>query len=178
MNLTPSGLLAHSRTEAGKRALRYVATSGFGVVSTQILLFGFQQLDWRPTVANAVAVSLIAIPAFMLNKYWVWGKRGRAHMRKEVLPFWLFTFAGFVLSTVAVAWVANATKDPEVASLEKGNVYAVQAANIAGFGVLWVLKYLFLDKIMFGPEHHTPYDEDIEREEALLDAGAPSSRRP
>ena len=149
--------------------MRYVATSGFGVVSTQILLFGFQHfLDWRPTVANAIAVSLIAIPAFMLNKYWVWGKRGRAHMRKEVLPFWLFTFAGFVLSTLAVAWVANATKNPDVADLKHGNTYAVQAANIAGFGVLWVLKYLFLDKIMFGDEHHTPYDEDIEAEEAGL----------
>jgi len=40
------------------------------------------------------------------------------------------------------------------------------AASIAGFGVLWVLKYLFLDKIMFGSDHHTPYDEEYEAEEA------------
>ena len=39
-------------------------------------------------------VSVVSIPAFLLNKYWVWGKRGRAHMRREVLPFWLFTVAG------------------------------------------------------------------------------------
>ena len=47
----------------------------------------------------------------------------------------------------------------------------MQLANIAGFGVLWILKYLFLDKIMFGAEHHTPYDEDIEVEEALAETG-------
>lgn len=151
--------------------MRYVATSGFGVVSTQILLFLFLHVfDWKPLVANFVAVTLISVPAFMLNKYWVWGKRGRAHMRREVLPFWIFTVAGWALSSVAVVVVANATKNPDVESLKDGNKYAVQAANIAGFGILWVLKYLFLDKIMFGGDHHTPYDEDMEIEEAALDA--------
>ncbi len=150
--------------------MRYVATSGFGVVSTQILLAIFLHvLDWKPLGANFVAVTLISVPAFMLNKYWVWGKRGRAHMRREVLPFWIFTVAGWSLSSIAVVLVANATKNPDVESLKDGNKYAIQAANIAGFGILWVLKYLFLDKIMFGGDHHTPYDEDIEIEEAALD---------
>lgn len=147
--------------------MRYVATSGFGVVATQILLFLFLHVfEWKPTISNFVAVTMISVPAFLLNKYWVWGKRGRAHVRREVLPFWLFTVAGWVLSTIAVILVANATKNPDVESLKNGNKYAVQGANIAGFGVLWVLKYLFLDKIMFGGDHHTPYDEDLEREEA------------
>ncbi len=154
--------------------MRYVATSGFGVISTQILLFLFlHEIKWKPVPANFVAVSLVAVPAFMLNKYWVWGKRGKAHMRREVLPFWIFTVAGWFLSTVAVILVANATKNPDVESLRDGNKYAVQAANITGFGILWVLKYMFLDKIMFGPEHHTPYDEDIEIEEAALEGHAP-----
>ena len=165
VNLTPSALLAHSRTEAGKRAIRYVATSGFGVVSTQVLLFGFLHvIDMAPVAANLLAVSLVSIPAFMLNKYWVWGKRGRAHMRREVLPFWAFTVAGWILSTGMVALVTRVAggNDTERTIL-------VMAANIAGFGTLWVLKYIFLDKIMFGTDHHTPYDEDIELEEAGLE---------
>lgn len=174
MNLTPSALLAHSRTDAGKRAIRYVATSGFGVVTTQILLFLFLHVfEWGSLPSNFTAVTIVALPAFLLNKYWVWGKRGRAHMRREVIPFWLFTIAGWILSSVAVVLVVRATKDPTVESLKDGNKYAVQAANIAGFGILWVLKYLFLDKIMFGSDHHTPYDEDIEIEEAVLDGTAP-----
>ena len=173
MNLTPKALVEHSRTPAGRRALRYIATSGFGVISTMILLFIFLHgFDWRPLAANFVAVTIVSVPAFMLNKYWVWGKRGRAHMRREVLPFWIFTVAGWILSSIFVALVAEATKNPDVKSLADGNKYAVQAASIAGFGVLWVLKYLFLDKVMFGPAHHTPYDEDIEIEEAALDAAS------
>jgi putative flippase GtrA len=179
VDLTPTALFAHARTDAGKRALRYVATSGFGVVSTQILLSLFLHVfDWKPVPSNFTAVSMVSIPAFLLNKYWVWGKRGRAHMRREVLPFWLFTIAGWVLSTLAVILVVNLTRDPDVESLKEGNKIAVQFATLAGFGVLWVLKYLFLDKIMFGAEHHTPYDEDIELEEAVLETTDPVSSRP
>lgn len=167
VNVSPAALLAHARSDAGRRAIRYMATSAFGVVSTQILLFLFLHgFTWKPVPANFTAVTIISGPAFLLNKYWVWGKRGRAHMRREVLPFWLFTVAGWILSTLAVVLVVKWTRDPDVESLKDGNKYAVQAANIAGFGILWVLKYLFLDKIMFGPHHHTPYDEDIELEEA------------
>ena len=111
---------------------------------------------------------LTSIPAFILNKRWVWGKRGKAHMRREVLPFWLFTVAGWIMSTLAVILVVRITRTP---SNPDGSKLAVQLANIAGFGVLWILKYLFLDKIMFGAEHHTPYDEDIEVEEALAESG-------
>ncbi len=166
MNLTPAALLAHARSDAGRRAIRYSMCSVVGVVGTQVLLFLFLHVwDWKPVPSNFVAVTIMSVPVFALNKYWVWGKRGRAHMRREVLPFWLFTVAGWILSTLMVILVVNLTKSD---ANPDGNKVAVQAANIAGFGVLWILKYLFLDKIMFGPHHHTPYDEDIELEEQAL----------
>lgn len=171
MNLTPTTLIAHTRTEAGRRIIRYVATSGFGVVSTQLLLILFLYgLNWKSAPANILAVSLISVPAFYLNKHWVWGKSGKAHMRREVLPFWIFTLAGLGLSTLAVLIVVNITKDPTNPDLLHGNKLAVQGANITGFGILWVLKFMFLDKIMFGGDNHTPYDEEAEIEEAALDA--------
>jgi putative flippase GtrA len=158
--------MAHARSDAGRRAIRYSMCSVVGVVGTQILLFIFlHALEWKPVMSNFIAVTVMSVPVFMLNKYWVWGKRGRAHMRREVIPFWLFTVAGWILSTLMVILVVRITKTD---AQPDGNKYAVQAANIAGFGVLWILKYLFLDKVMFGPHHHTPYDEDIEREEQVL----------
>ena len=158
--------MAHARTEGGKRALRYSATSIIAVGITQVLLLIFYRgLGYSATSANLTATMITSIPAFALNKYWVWGKRGRAHMRREVIPFWAFTIAGWALSTGAVALVQH-VGEPE--SLVR--TLSVMFANIAGFGVLWVLKYLFLDKIMFGGDHHTPYDEDIEIEVAALDA--------
>lgn len=161
-----------TRTPDGRRAIRYTATSLIGVGLTQILLIIFLHLlGWRPVISNFTAVVLTSVPAFLLNKYWVWGIRGRAHMRREVIPFWLFTVAGWALSTLAVVIIVKITRTP---TNPNGSKIAVQAASVLGFGVLWILKYVFLDKIMFGHEgehiHHTPYDEDAEREEAELEA--------
>lgn len=170
-HLTPSALMAHARTDAGQRAIRYSATSLICVGITQVLIFVFYKVigldvvsSMKPEVqANLAATMLTSVPAFLLNKHWVWGKHGKAHFRREVLPFWAFTVAGWALSTGAVALVSSWAEPHSTAQ-----TILVMGANIAGFGTLWVLKYLFLDKIMFGTDHHTPYDEDIEREEAAL----------
>ncbi len=166
----PRVLVAHARTEAGMRAIRYSATSLICVAITQVLIIVFYKgVRLNEVESNLAATMLTSIPAFALNKYWVWGKRGKAHLRREVLPFWLFTVAGWALSTGAVYLAAHHVGDPH-SSLR---TISVMAASITGFGVLWILKYLFLDKIMFGDEHHTPYDEDIEVEEAALEASGP-----
>ncbi len=146
--------------------IRYATTSGLMVLLTLVLLVVLDHVvgmaEWR---ANLTATMLVSIPAFAMNKYWVWGKSGRARVRREVIPFWVFTVAGWALSTGSVFLVADNTEDGTLL-----HVVAVPAASIAGFGLLWILKYLFLDKIMFGPHHHTPYDEDYEREEAVVEA--------
>lgn len=169
MILTPRGLLEHSRTESGRRMIRYASTSLICVGITQVLIVIFYKgLEWSEVESNLAATMLTSIPAYLLNKYWVWGKRGRPHMRREVIPFWVFTVAGWALSTAAVALASDHVGTPH--SILR--TFAVMVASIAGFGILWILKYLFLDKIMFGPDHHTPYDEDYEREEAVVEAQA------
>jgi putative flippase GtrA len=169
----PTALWAHAKTDAGQRAIRYSATSQICVVITQVFIFVFLKVvhldittSMKPEVQSNMAATMVtSIPAFALNKYGVWGKRGRAHMRREVLPFWVFTVAGWILSSIAVSFAAHHIGTPG-SSLR---TVSVMAANIVGFGVLWIVKYLFLDKIMFGPEHHTPYDEDVELEEAGIE---------
>jgi len=149
--------------------IRYASTSLICVGITQvliILLYGVVKLS--PVQTNLAATMLTSIPAYLLNKYWVWGKKGRPHMRREVLPFWAFTVAGWILSTGMVALASDHVGTPHSAMRTIG----VMIASISGFGILWILKYLFLDKIMFGTDHHTPYDEDYEVEEAVLESRA------
>jgi hypothetical protein len=50
-------------------------------------------------------------------------------------------FAGLVLSTVMVGW-ASARFDHNL---------IVYAANLASFGVLWVVKFFVLEHLMWGP---------------------------
>ena len=134
----------------GLRALKYASVSVVGVAVTQILLiicyqptFGFQMTaGW----ANFTAVSGASIPAYMLNRQWVWNKTGRHSVRREVLPFWGISLLGLLISTVAVSFVSR----------QWDSQLAISGTNIASFGVLWVGKYLFLDSIMFRPNEPAP----------------------
>src|SRR3546814_3499036 len=74
------------------------------------------------------AVSITAIPVFFRNKRWVGLRDGKVSFRREIVPFWVFTLAGLLLSTVLVA-LANRVSD---------STLLVMAANLGGFGVLWV----------------------------------------
>lgn len=149
--------------------IRYASTSLICVGITQVIFaIVYSGLKNGPVASNLVATMLTSIPAYLLNKYWVWGKRGRPHMRREVIPFWVFTVAGWGLSTAMVALASDHVGTPH--SILR--TFASMVASVSGFGILWVLKYLFLDKIMFGTDHHTPYDEDEEQELAVVEARA------
>ena len=124
------------------RALRYSGVSVLATVCTQILLLvGHAALGVGATTMNVLAVMLTSIPAYVLNRRWVWQVDGRSSLRREIVPFWAFTVAGLVLSTLAVAAVAAVT-DSSV---------AVSLANVTAFGVLWVAKFFVLDDVVFAP---------------------------
>lgn len=141
------GSMVHSiRT----RGLRYVFVSVVNVVVGGGLLVVFQR--WmRPTFANLVAVAASAVPAYYMNRIWVWGKRGRSHLRKEAMPFWAFTIAGLVISTLAIAYADNHTR----------NRYLILLVQLVSFGVLWVVRFFLLDRLFHVEvfEDDTP-DED------------------
>jgi putative flippase GtrA len=146
------GMLDRVTGGRGEKALKYSMVSVVGVTLTQVMLAVYQGvLDWDPVVSNVASVSLTTFPVFVLNKRWVWRRGGGAHWRREVLPFWAFTVAGLGLSTGAVA-IVDGWSD---------SILLVNAANLAGFGVLWVAKFLFLDHIMFGGDGQADVDDAV-----------------
>lgn len=140
--MSPAGLLRRVRADSGRRAMRYSAVSVVSVGVTQIAILVFHGLlDWTATAANFGAVSVASVPAYLLNRAWVWGKRGDHHLTREVLPFWGMALLGLLFSTLLVAVV----DDWSDSSL------AVMGANIAAFGLLWVAKFVVLDEVLFAP---------------------------
>lgn len=141
------GSIVHSiRT----RGLRYSLVSAVNVVFGGGLLVVFQR--WMaPTVANLVAVAISALPAYYMNRIWVWGKRGRSHLKKEVVPFWAFTLAGLVLSTLLIAFADNHTR----------NRYAILIVQLFSFGVLWVVRFFLLDRLF----HIEVFEDDTPAED-------------
>ncbi|HJR24952.1 MAG TPA: GtrA family protein [Acidimicrobiales bacterium] len=138
---TATELLDRVTRGRADKLLRYSGASVVGVVLTQALLVLFVGiLNEDAELSNLAAVMLTSVPVFYLNKRWVWGKAGRARMRREVLPFWGFTLLGLVVSTVLVTVVDNYSD----------RTWPVLVANVAGFGIVWVAKFLFLDAVVFG----------------------------
>lgn len=123
------------------RFLRYASVSAVVVPLGQVLLIVFHSvLGWEAVTANIAAVGLSAIPAYMLNRMWVWGQSGRSHVTREILPFWGMAFAGLLLSTWAVDFVQGRTDAP----------LAINGASLASFGVLWIFKFFACDQLLFG----------------------------
>ena len=124
----------------GPKAIKYSMVSVVAVIVTQAVIFacveGFE-LAW--VLSNFIAVTIGCIPSYTLNRAWVWGKRGRNHLWREVVPFWALALLGLIFSTVLVALADRWTDAP----------IAVNLANLTAFGILWVAKFWVLDAILF-----------------------------
>lgn len=144
-------MMTWTRSHEGKKWVRYSMVSVISVIVSQILLFiGFGLLHWSARSANIWAVCLSAIPSYYLNRRWAWGKRSRSHLLKEVLPFWGMALLGLLLSTWAVGYAeSHASSITDSRAL---TTVIVNAASIGAFGVLWIAKFVILNKLMF--VHH------------------------
>jgi putative flippase GtrA len=136
MDMRPEAIIERFR---GK-FLRFVTVSVVGTVITWgQLLFYVGSLGWSGAVANVVAVTVASVPAFFLSKHWVWQHDSRSSVHREATAFWGMNLAGLVLSTLFVA----------VAYAIWPSALTVVGANLAGFGMLWLAKFLVLDEYLF-----------------------------
>lgn len=165
--VAPSAL-ANAFTKVKSHGLKYSAVSVVNVIVGQGLLILFTGAHLGPTTANILAVCLSAIPAYYMNRAWVWGKKGKSHFRKEILPFWGFALLGLVLSSITVT-IASAAVGYEP-GIEGWKRLVPNLANMFAFGVLWVAKFFILDALIFGQGHHAAVEMDDEDDDLPADA--------
>jgi putative flippase GtrA len=141
-NAAPAqGVVGYVLTLVRTKGLKYIGVSVVNVLLGGGLLVVLQH--WMDAVeANIVAVCISAIPAYYMNRAWVWGKRGKSHWKKEVLPFWLFTGAGLVMSTLFI----HVAEDHFDRTATSGKL-AILFVQLFAFGVLWVIRFFVLDKL-------------------------------
>jgi putative flippase GtrA len=150
VDLSPRSVLASARTPAGRKMVRYSLVSVVSVIVSQVVLFAAQSF-WSARTSNIVAVCVSAIPSYYLNRAWAWGKTGKSHLMKEIVPFWSLALLGLIFST----WAADfaETNAHQLTDSSLGVKLIVNAAALGAFGVLWVAKFFIFNKLMFA---HTP----------------------
>ena len=150
MDLSVASLVDMVRRDIAK-VFRFAAVSAFAVPAGLVLLWLFLQTRLAPVWANVLATSLMTIPNYLLNRYWVWQKRGANSVRREIAPFWAMAFLGLALSSLFV-WVASWFSDADLLFL---------ALNFLAFGIVWVFKFFVIERFLFGEHTHATAEASL-----------------
>ena len=137
--------LAHTPT--GRRMVRYSMVSAISTgISNGVLFVVYGVLGLWSEVPSTVFANLSATgPAYYLNRHWTWGRSGRSHVMREVIPFWSISAAGIALSILTSSEARHLS---DVHHLHHAARTAlVLGANIGAFGTLWVLKFLLFNRL-------------------------------
>jgi putative flippase GtrA len=120
------------------------------VVSTVISLSGlflfYRILGLSPGWSNIWATVIATIPYYYLNRMWVFKKRGRSHLTKEIIPFWAIAFGSLILSTLAVRFAGYEARTIASKTTRAG---ILLIANFATYGILWLMKFFVFNKLLF-----------------------------
>jgi putative flippase GtrA len=117
------------------------------VISVTTLVVATTRFGIAATEANVLATAIATIPSYHLNRRWTWGRRDQSDLWREVVPFWVLSFCGLALSTVTVgiadAWASARHLTPAV------HTATILVGHLGGFGVLWILQFVLLDRVLF-----------------------------
>jgi putative flippase GtrA len=137
--------LAH--TPEGLKVIKYTTVSAISALTSLIILtivYGVLRLwteVWSAFFANVMA----GIPSYLLNRHWVWGKSGRSHWWREVLPFWVMSLTGIGFALITTSLAHDFADSHHLHHLAR--TVLVVAANVASFGILWFVKFLILNRL-------------------------------
>ena len=131
------------------------------IVSFGVLFLVFGVFKWFGEVTATVFANAVAtVPSYYLNRKWVWGKGGRSHLTKEIIPFWSLSALGIFVSIFGAAAAKHFGKVHHLSHFDQTVI--VLLANLFSFGIFWVLKFLIFNRIF----HVHPLEELDELVEA------------
>ena len=151
----------HARSDAGRKQLRYAGVSVVFVPLGQVLIqllgafvfkstdpvTGTEEVNW--VAASITSAAILTIPNFFANKLLVWKNTSRDNLRTQIIVFWVAAMLGVSFATgltFLVDWMIESH-----GWLEK---VAVFFAQLAGFGIVWLGRYVILDRWIFKVIHH------------------------
>jgi putative flippase GtrA len=177
-----SGLMARlvslwrlRKTPEGKKMFRYTMVS---VISTGVsfatlaLVYGVFKV-WTEVPSTLFANAVATVPSYYLNRNWAWGKTGRSHIRREVLPFWGLSIAGMLLSILT----SSAARSFGIHHFEHDHLartVLVEGMNLFAFGLLWVVKFIVFQRLFRGTVATSAGELEPEATEALVRSAPPT----
>lgn len=130
-----------STTRRRDRFGRFVVVSAATVVTGHVILYWLHSVaGLDPVPANITSTIANTAIVLVANRRWVWNVDGEIDLRTEVIPFAVIAVVGLAVSTLLV-WGT---------SIVIGEGLWVNAANLVGFGLVWLSRFVFLDSVVYG----------------------------
>lgn len=157
----------------GVRMFRYTAGSAVAFVVSElcfVALFGPHLLGAKG--ASIVASIVGVIPGYFLNRNWAWGRRGRSHPWREVLPYWVTVVVSTATAAITIGAVNHAASD-----LSRDIRTVINAATyFAVYGTLFVAKFAIFNSWLFrdsaGPNRQRDRDGQDDAADRAADHAA------
>ncbi|MEC3976420.1 GtrA family protein [Amycolatopsis sp. H20-H5] len=134
-----------------RRLVRLARAAASSVVATLVSQAALLTILWAggaPALASAVAFAAGAVPNYLVTRRWVWGRRGRPRVRRELAPYLVvIAVCGLVavgLTTLAGHLIAPLTLPHALW------VVLLDGAYVASYALVFVVKFTLLDRLVFG----------------------------
>jgi putative flippase GtrA len=139
------GLISYLSTVEARKKLRYAAVAAAFLPIGQglIQLLGPWLDDY--TDASLLAATIVTIPNYFANKHFVWRVTSSDSLREQVVVFWVIVMLAVSLATFFTYLVDHAM----VGQISPAHGAAVFLVQVLGFGVVWVGRFLILDRCFF-----------------------------
>jgi putative flippase GtrA len=162
-----------AHTHEGRKLVRFTSVSAISTVVSYACITVFVGTGWvSDAVTATIYGNLIAtIPSYQLNRSWTWGKKGRSHIRREVIPFWSMSALGIAFSTFLAMYARDLINTHHLHHLIAG--FLTSSFNLVSFGIFWLLKLWLFNRI-FKVDVLADMDEHLSLEERAARDGRPA----
>lgn len=132
----------------GVRFGRYTLGSVVALVTSEVAFVACYGTGLLGTTASsAVAFVAGAVPNYVLNRTWAFGRRGRVRVGREVGLYAVVSLVSFAASALATGWASHWA--PHVTSDHAVRTALVGAAYLGTYGVLFLAKFAVFQTVIF-----------------------------
>ena len=132
-----------TRFAGAMRFLRYSVISLITVpVGYTLLVLARARWNVNAGLLNLAVGTVLTPPSFVLYRLVVWRDHPRDRLHAEILQFWLSVVAGAMCSSLLIAIVDE---------LAPRTPWLIVLAGLAGQGIVFVARFLWLDRVTFAP---------------------------
>jgi putative flippase GtrA len=144
--LLPGPLRRKLRTGGGRRLVRFAPAALAALLATQLTYFILQIAGVSAGIACAAGWFAGAFVSYVVSR-WAWERKGRPHLIKETLPFWLISIGVGVVLTIT-SKVAHA--EARHLGLHRAEeVIFAQGLYLAANCVTFVIRFLLFHYVLF-----------------------------